>query len=166
MNDKIDGIFEYKSYRYVPYDLRNDWKTFYNLTSKKFYNKLNSHYNLFPYINIDLHNEELEKIDNLVKLCSDFEIKVDNLKPKIESDLEYSMQIKDSLKTSLKEMNEFLDIKRKILMNHVTEKKMPLKENSIEHFKTNTCNSIENVNDRRSLIIFSLLFIILFYIFI
>ena len=166
MNDKIDGIFEYKSYRYVPYNLRNEWKTFYNFTGKSFYNKLHSQYNLFPYINIDIYNEELGRIDNLNKLCYNFKNQVDNLKPKNNDDIAYSEIIKDSLLTSINEINTFLKVKKKFLMKQINNNKVPLKENNIEHFNNQTCNSIDTVSDRKPLIIFSLIFIILFYLFI
>ena len=166
MNDKIDGIFEYKSYRYVPYSLRSEWKTFYNYTSKKFYDRLNAQNKLFPYINIDIYNEELQRINNLRYLCDDFYIKVKNIQPKNDSDLKYSEDVKNSLSKSVDEIKQFLLIKKKLLMKHVDNKKIPLKENTIEHFDNESCNNIDNVGDRRSIIIFSLIFIILFYLFI
>ena len=166
MNDKIDGVFEFKSYRYVPYDLRNEWKTFYNLTSKKFYNKLHSKFNVFPYMNIDFYNEEILRINYLDTLCSNFKLQVDNLKPKFDSDIDYSEEVKQSLLVSINEIKDFLGAKKKILMNNVKDKQIPIKENNIEHFEDNSCNTIDTVMDRRPVIIFSLLFVILFYLFI
>ena len=48
MNQKIDGVFDANSYRYIPYDLRNEWKTLYNLFSKSFYDKMHLKYKIFP----------------------------------------------------------------------------------------------------------------------
>ena len=166
MNDKIDGIFEFKSYRYVPYSLRSEWKTFYNYTGKKFYDKLNLQNKLFPYINIDIYNEELERINNLDNLCNNFEVKVKNLKPKNKTDISYSEDIKKSLFESINEIKQFLNVKKNILMKQVNTKNVPLKEKTIEHFKSQSCNNIEDIGDRRSIIIFSLIFIILFYLYI
>ena len=166
MNDKIDGIFEFKSYRYVPYSLRSEWKTFYNYTSKRFYDKINYQNKLFPYINIDIYNEELDRINNLNYLCNEFNTKLKNLQPKYKSDLKYGEDIKKSLTQSINEIQQFLKIKKNLLINKINKKQVPLKENTIEHFEEKSCNNIDVIGDRKHIIVISLLFIILFYLFI
>ena len=72
MDNKIDGIFEYKSYRYIPNDLRKEWKTLYNIYGRNFYKNMHKRNNLFPQMRIDLYNEELLRLNMLEegqKLC-------------------------------------------------------------------------------------------------
>ena len=174
MNDKIDGVFEYKAYRYVPFNLKNEWKTLYNYTYNKFYDKLNTKNKLFAYKNFDILNEEIGKVNNLKILCENFKLKINNIKPQNKSDMKYSEEIKLSLLKSINEIEKFLNIKKNILIEYCNKKKIPLKENNnIEHSKkkknlnsdnTDDINNIINdINNKNFLIIITLIFIILFY---
>jgi len=77
--------------------------------------------------------------------------------------LNYSQEIKNSLGRSIDKIQNFLNIKKNLLLKQIEKKKVPLKENTIEHFEDRSCNNIEEVSNRKFLISFSLLFIILFY---
>lgn len=167
MNNKIDGVFEYKSYRYIPYNLRNEWKTMYNLISKKFYKEMNEKYKLFPYKQIDFYNEELRRYNEIQKLSKDFAEKVKDLKPMYNSDIEYSEDIKNSLLVSLSEIDKFININKSILLKKVIDREVPIKnDHSIEHFEQQCNNDLDTISNRKPIIFLSILFIIIFYIFI
>ena len=124
---------------------------------------MNHQNKLFPYINIDIYNEELNRVINLDNLCNDFRSKIKNIQPKNKTDLNYSQEIKNSLGRSIDKIQNFLNIKKNLLLKQIEKKKVPLKENTIEHFEDRSCNNIEEVSNIKFLISFSLLFIILFY---
>lgn len=163
MNEKIDGVFDANSYRYIPYDLRNEWKTLYNFFDKKFYDKMHLKYEIFPYIKADFYNEELIRINNFENLCKKFSKKINNLIPKYENEREYSEEIKNSLYDSINEILKFIDNKKTILNKNVLEKNVPLKNNfMIEEFKQ--CNSLDKISKNRSIILLLVIIIIIFYI--
>ena len=163
MNEKIDGVFDANSYRYIPYDLRNEWKTLYNLFDRSFYDKMHLKYEIFPYIKTDFYNEELIRINNFENLCKKFSNKINNLVPKYENEKEYSEEVKNSLSSSINEILKFLSNKKTILNKNILEKNIPIKNtNMIEEF--NQCNSLDKISKNRSIIILLIIIIIIFYI--
>ena len=52
----IDNIFTYDSYRYVPEDLKLEWKTLYNYYSTKYFDKQHKIYSIFPQNRIDFYS--------------------------------------------------------------------------------------------------------------
>lgn len=165
MNEKIDGVFDANSYRYIPYDLRNEWKTLYNLFSRSYYDKMHLKYKIFPYIKADFYNEELNRIYNFESICKKFRGKINNLIPKYENEKKYSEDIKKSLSDSINEILKFIENKKTILNNNIIKKNIPIKNlDIIEGF--NQCNNLDNISKNRSIIILLIIIIIIFYIFI
>ena len=97
-NNLIDNIFDYDSYRYVSEPLKTEWKSLYNLYSGDYFNKQHKIYSIYPQNRIDFYNEELERLNRIEKIYRKFNCTLDSLQPKYNSDLEYSKNIKRSLK--------------------------------------------------------------------
>ena len=162
MDTKIDGVFEYKSYRYIPYNLRNEWKTLYNIYSKKFYKNMHTRSHLFAQIRIDYYNEELLRFNMLEEICNDFEPKVQNLKSKYNNEKEYSENIKKSILKSLKNIKDFIKVNKKIINKKIHVNNIPLKKN-IEHYNNSKCYDLDDVSSNKPILIISLLIIILVF---
>jgi len=161
MNTKIDGVFEYKSYRYIPYNLRNEWKTLYNIYSKNFYNNMHKRNKLFSQMRVDFYNEELSRLDMLDKMCNNFELKVINLKGKYENEKKYSEDIKKSIINSLKDIKNFIKINKNIVNEKFDINDIPLK-NNIEYFD-NSCHNLDRISDKKTIIVLSLFITILIF---
>ena len=101
MTKLIDNVFDYDSYRYIPNELKAEWKTLYNLYIGNYFNKQHEIYKIYPQNRIDFYNEEILRLNRLENLCNNFIKKVENIKPKYNKDVEYSNFIKDSLKNSI-----------------------------------------------------------------
>ena len=158
----IDNIFDYDSYRYVPQELKAEWKTLYNLYIGNYFKKQHEIYKIHPQNRIDFYNEEILRLDRLQNLCDKFLDKIENLQPKYNSDVEYSGKIKKSLKKSINKLNLFLNNKKKLVNKKVKVNDIPLKQ-EIEHF--NQCYDLDNASNNKIPIIVSIiLIIVMFYV--
>ena len=157
----IDSIFDYKNYRYVPIELRMEWKTLYNLYKGGYFIKQHELFKIFPQNRIDYYNEELLKLNNLEKLIKKFENSIIKIQPKYNSDIEHSNQIKKSLEKSISKMKEFINNKKSILENNFNKKNIPRNEIIIENF-TNEKKEYDYVPIYITLIMIFLLFYLLF----
>ena len=92
----IDSIFDYKNYRYVPIELRMEWKTLYNLYKGNYFIKQHELFKIFPQNRIDYYNEELLRLNRVEKMIKKFENSIKKIQPKYNSDIEHSKQIKKS----------------------------------------------------------------------
>jgi hypothetical protein len=160
MDTKIDGVFEYKSYRYIPYNLRNEWKTLYNIYSRKFYKNMHNRNHLFAQIRIDYYNEELLRFNMLEEICNKFEPKVINLKSKYINEKEYSENIKKSILNSLRDIKRFIKINKNLINNKIHVNDIPLK-NNIEHYNDSKCHNLDAMTSQKTILIISLLLIII-----
>ena len=132
----IDNIFDYDSYRYVPQELKAEWKTLYNLYIGNYFKKQHEIYKIHPQNRIDFYNEEILRLDRLQKLCDNFLDKIENLQPKYNSDVEYSGKIKKSLKKSINKLNLFLKNKKDLVNKKVKVNNIPLKKDSSQMIST------------------------------
>jgi len=160
MDTKIDGVFEYKSYRYIPYNLRNEWKTLYNFYGTNFYKNMHKRNHLFAQIRIDYYNEELTRFNILEEICNKFEPKVINLKSKYKNEKEYSENIKKSILNSLKDIKNFIKVNKNIINKKIHINDIPLK-NNIEYYHNSKCYDLDDISSQKSVLIISLLLIIL-----
>ena len=157
----IDSIFDYKNYRYVPIELRMEWKTLYNLYKGNYFNKQHELFKIFPQNRIDYYNEELLRLNHIEKLVKKFENNIKNIQPKYNSDIKYSKQIKKSLEKSISKMKEFINNKKSILENKFNKKNIPRNEIIIENFK-NDKKEYDYIPIYITLIMIFLLFYLLF----
>ena len=148
MDNKIDGIFEYKSYRYIPNDLRKEWKTLYNIYGRNFYKNMHKRNNLFPQMRIDLYNEELLRLNMLEDICNKFEPKVINLKSKYDDEKEYREDIKKSILKSLEHIKKFVKINKNIINNKIDNNDIPLRK-TIEHYD-NQCYDLDYISNKKN----------------
>ena len=162
MSKLIDNIFDYDSYRYVPNQLKAEWKTLYNLYIGNYFNRQHEIYKIYPQNRIDFYNEEILRINTLENLCNKFFNKLESLQPKYNNDVEYSNKIKDSLKNSIKKIKLFLDNKKNLINKKVEINEIPIKK-SIEYF--NDCYNMDSVSRNKvSIVITLILIIVIFYI--
>ena len=162
MSRLIDNIFDYDSYRYVPNQLKAEWKTLYNLYIGNYFNRQHEIYKIYPQNRIDFYNEEILRINRLENLCNNFFKKLDSLQPKYNNDVEYSNKIKDSLRNSIKKITLFLNNKENLINKKVEINEIPIKK-SIECF--NDCYDMDSVSRNKVCIIITLiLIIVIFYI--
>lgn len=157
----IDSIFDYKNYRYVPIELRMEWKTLYNLYKGNYFIKQHELFKIFPQNRIDFYNEELLRLNRVEKMIKKFENSIKKIQPKYNSDIEHSKQIKKSLEKSIKKMNEFILNKKSILEEKFNKKNIPRNEIIIENFKNNK-KEYDYVPIYITLIMIFLLFYLLF----
>ena len=158
----IDNIFDYDSYRYVPQDLKAEWKTLYNLYIGNYFKKQHDIYKIYPQNRIDFYNEEILRLNRLQNLCDKFLNKIENLQPKYNSDVDYSREIKKSLKKSINKLNLFLKNKKNLVTKKVKINDVPLK-NKIEHF--NQCYDLDSASSNKiPIIVTIILIIVMFYI--
>ena len=157
----IDSIFDYKNYRYVPIELRMEWKTLYNLYKGNYFNKQHELFKIFPQNRIDYYNEELLRLNQIEKLVNKFENSIIKIQPKYNSDIEHSNQIKKSLEKSISKMKEFINNKKSILENKFNKKNIPRNEIIIENFK-NDKKEYDYIPIYITLIMIFLLFYLLF----
>ena len=163
MENTIDGIFEDKYYRYIPYNLKNKWKTIYNLYGKKFYSNLHKKHKLFPVLRIDYYNEELERLNYLEEICLNFKQKVNSIQNKYENDFEYSNNAKKSFLKSLNEIEKFIKVNKKLLSKKMNINQIPVKK-SIETFKNHeTCNNMQVISKNKFNTVIMLILIISFF---
>ena len=159
-NNLIDNIFDYNSYRYVPESLKLEWKTLYNLYSGDYFNKQHKIYSIYPQNRIDFYNEELTRLNRIEKLYLKFNCSLSKLQPKYNSDIEYSENIKISLKKSVEIMNTFVQNKKNLVLNKFKEKKISKKDN-VEEFKQ--CYSLDDASNNKAPIIITLFIILLVF---
>ena len=157
----IDSIFDYKNYRYVPIELRMEWKTLYNLYKGNYFIKQHELFKIFPQNRIDFYNEELLRLNRVEKMIKKFENSIKKIQPKYNSDIEHSKQTKKSLEKSIKKMNEFILNKKSILEEKFNKKNIPRNEIIIENF-TNDKKEYDYVPIYITLIMIFLLFYLLF----
>jgi len=157
----IDNVFNYKNYRYVPIDLRMEWKTLYNLYSGDYFNTQHKLFNIFPQNRIDYYNEELLRLNRVENLAIKFKNNLKNIQPKYNSDIEHSKEIKKSLEKSVDKMLDFILNKKTILENKINKNNIPKKEVMIEKF-TDDKKEYDYVPIYITLIMVFLLFYLLF----
>ena len=157
----IDSIFDYKNYRYVPIELRMEWKTLYNLYKGNYFIKQHELFKIFPQNRIDYYNEELLRLNQIEKLVSKFENSIIKIQPKYNSDIEHSKQIKKSLEKSINKMKEFINNKKSILEDKFNKQNIPRNEIIVENF-TNEKKEYDYVPIYITLIMIFLLFYLLF----
>ena len=161
MTKLIDNIFDYDSYRYVPNELKAEWKTLYNLYLGNYFKKQHEIYKIHPQNRIDFYNEEILRINRIENLCNNFFKKVESIQPKYNNDVEYSNKIKDSLKNSVNKITLFLNNKKNLLNKKVEINEIPLKK-IIENY--NDCYDMDKVTKNKvSIIITLILIIVIFY---
>ena len=160
-NNLIDNIFDYNSYRYVPEELKVEWKNLYNLNRGDYFKKQHEIYSIYPQTRIDLYNEELDKLNHIENLYINFNCNLDKMQPKYNSDIEHSKQIKKSLEKSINKMNEFICNKKSILEEKFYKNNIPRNEIIIENFK-NDKKEYDYIPIYITLIMIFLLFYLLF----
>ena len=121
-------------------------------------------YDGYNTIRIDYYNEELNKIFKLYKMCDEFNSKVINLKPKYENEIKYSIDIKNSLISSLDNIRKFLDIQKKKIDEKINKNKIPLRDNKIIESFDNDCNDLNRLSKNKHIIVFIIIFVIILYI--
>lgn len=122
----IDNIFTYDSYRYVPEDLKLEWKTLYNYYSTNYFKKQHKIFSIFPQNRIDFYNEEILRINRLLNICNKFKHNIKNIQPKYNIDINYSERIKNELNESISKIEEFLNIKENNVKKNISKNKIPL----------------------------------------
>ena len=158
----IDNIFDYDSYRYVPQELKSEWKTLYNLYIGKYFEKQHEIYKIYPQNRIDFYNEENLRLDRIKNLCETFSDKVENLQPKYNSDVEYSNEIKKNLKKSINKILKFINNKKTIVSNKMETKQIPNIQDE-EHFSQ--CYDLDKASSNKAPIIISIILIlVIFYV--
>lgn len=161
MSELIDNIFEYKAYRYVPSELRLEWKTLYNLYKGKFYSKYHKIYDIYLEKRIDLYNEEFNRLKRIEYLCLKFNKLFENLQPKYNTDIKYSKEIKKSLKKSIDKLLLFISNKI-LIIEDIMENKKVSKKNTFEHFNDEYEDQL--TNSKLTIIITLILIFIIFYV--
>lgn len=157
----IDNIFDYKNYRYVPIELRMEWKTLYNLYKGNYFIKQHNLFKIFPQNRIDYYNEELLRLNRVEKMVKKFENSIKKIQPKYNSDIEHSKQIKKSLEKSINKMKEFICNKMLILEYKFNKQNIPKNEIIIENFE-NDKKEYDYIPIYITLIMIFLLFYLLF----
>lgn len=161
MSKLIDNVFDYDSYRYIPNELKAEWKTLYNLYIGNYFVKQHEIYKIYPQNRIDYYNEEILRINRLENICNNFLKKVESLKPKYNNDVEYSNKIKDSLKNSINKITLFLNNKKNLINKKVEVNDIPIKK-TVEHY--NECYDMDSITKSKvSIIITLILIIVIFY---
>jgi hypothetical protein len=158
----IDNVFDYKNYRYVPINLRMEWKTLYNLYSGDYFNIQHKLFNIFPQNRIDYYNEELSRLNRVENLAIKFKNNLKNIQPKYNSDIEYSKEIKNSLEKSIDKMLDFIFNKKTILEKKINKNNIPKKKEFILEKFTNDKKEYDYVPIYITLIMVFLLFYLLF----
>lgn len=156
----IDSIFDYKNYRYVPMDLRLEWKSLYNLYKGDYFNTQHKLFKIFPQNRIDYYNEELLRLDRVKELASKFKNSIIKIQPKYNSDIEHSNEIKNSLENSINKMLEFINNRKSRLEYKFKKNDIPVKT-IIETFE-NSKKEYEYIPVYITLIMVFLLFYLLF----
>lgn len=158
----IDNVFDYKNYRYVPINLRMEWKTLYNLYSGDYFNTQHKLFNIFPQNRIDYYNEELSRLNRVENLAIKFKNNLKNIQPKYNSDIEHSKEIKNSLEKSIDKMLDFIFNKKTILEKKINKNNIPKKKEYILEKFTNDKKEYDYVPIYITLIMVFLLFYLLF----
>tara|TARA_Y200000002_G_scaffold359018_1_gene342962 strand:+ start:466 stop:945 length:480 start_codon:yes stop_codon:yes gene_type:complete len=158
----IDNVFDYKNYRYVPIDLRMEWKTLYNLYSGDYFNIQHKLFNIFPQNRIDYYNEELSRLNRVENLAIKFKNNLKNIQPKYNSDIEHSKEIKKSLEKSIDKMLDFIFNKKTILEKKINKNNIPKKKEFIIEKFTDDKKEYDYVPIYITLIMVFLLFYLLF----
>jgi hypothetical protein len=158
----IDNVFDYKNYRYVPINLRMEWKTLYNLYSGDYFNTQHKLFNIFPQNRIDYYNEELSRLNRVENLAIKFKNNLKNIQPKYNSDIEHSKEIKNSLEKSIDKMLDFIFNKKTILEKKINKNNIPKKKEFIIEKFTNDKKEYDYVPIYITLIMVFLLFYLLF----
>lgn len=158
----IDNVFDYKNYRYVPIDLRMEWKTLYNLYSGDYFNIQHKLFNIFPQNRIDYYNEELSRLNRVENLAIKFKNNLKNIQPKYSSDIEHSKEIKKSLEKSIDKMLDFIFNKKTILEKKINKNNIPKKKEFIIEKFTDDKKEYDYVPIYITLIMVFLLFYLLF----
>lgn len=154
----IDNIFDYNSYRYVPESLKSEWKTLYNLYLGDYFNKQHKIYNIQPQNRIDLYNEELTRLNQIENLYIKFQCNFMKLQPKYNSDIEYSENIKSSLKKSIEKMHTFIQYKKNLVLEKINKKNIP-KNVEVEDF--NQCYDLDDASNNKIPIMITLFIILI-----
>jgi hypothetical protein len=159
-NNLIDNIFDYDSYRYVSEPLKTEWKSLYNLYSGDYFNKQHKIYSIYPQNRIDFYNEELERLNRIEKIYRKFNCTLDSLQPKYNSDLEYSKNIKRSLKKSVSIIHTFVQNKKNLVLQKFEKNNIP-KIKDVEEF--NQCYDLDDASNNKIPIIITLFLILLIF---
>ena len=157
----IDNIFTYDSYRYVPENLKLEWKTLYNYYSVDYFNKQHKIYEIYPQNRIDIYNEEVTRLNRVIDMTINFKERIKTLQPKYNIDINYSNRMKSELSSSVDKMLEFLNIKLN-LINKITDSN----NISLTSIKENYENDKEDLSDNKTnlflvIILIYILFILL-----
>ncbi len=156
----IDNIFDYDAYRYVPQDLKAEWKTLYNLYIGNYFKKQHEIYKIYPQNRIDFYNEEILRLERIDIMCNNFLNKIKNLQPKYNSDIEYSDKMKESLEKSINKLKLFLKNKNDLVNRKVDVNSIP-RINDTEHF--NQCYDLDSASNNKFPILISIILIILIF---
>ena len=136
----IDNVFTYDSYRYVPEELKLEWKTLYNYYSVDYFNKQHKIHKIYPQYRIDVYNEELFRVNRLLDICYKFKDKIKNIQPKYNIDIDYSKRMQKELTDSNDKIIEFLTNKVSKTNKIVKKNKIPL---------THTRETFENYDTKK-----------------
>jgi len=158
----IDNIFDYKNYRYVPIELRMEWKTLYNLYSGNYFHTQHKLFKIFPQNRIDYYNEELSRLNRVEELANKFKKSILKIQPKYNSDIKHSNEIKISLENSINKMLEFVNNRQTILEEKFRKQSIPKKQEIIIEKFTNEKKEYDYIPIYITLIMVFLLFYLLF----
>ena len=129
MNFTIDKIFSSKSYRYIPTDIRNEWKTIYNYYANGHYEKMYSINIYNPQITIDLHNEQRDRLNRVLNRLTSFSKTIKDIQPETVEDTEHAETAKTELANSLNLMKLFIKERQAELDQKMSVSDMPLRQN-------------------------------------
>ena len=155
----IDNVFTYDSYRYVPEDLKLEWKTLYNYYSVDYFNKQHKIHKIYPQYRIDIYNEEVFRVNRLLDICYKFKDKITKIQPKYSIDINHSKRMQKELTDSNNKIIEFLNNKIKKTNKIIKKNKIPL-THTRETFEDYNLNKVSQ--NKYLLIVIIVLIYILF----
>ena len=139
MDLTIDTIFKSNSYRYIPVDLRNEWRDLYNYNTCGYYDTMIKGYYHNPVAQIDVYNEKHDRINRVLAMIEKFEYKLKTVQPLYKSDKKYNNKIKKELLNSMLSMKIYLQN----MLDGVT---VTMEENDVPTRTTTSINLIEPYN--------------------
>ena len=163
MNIKIDGIFDCVSYRYIPYELKSEWKTLINYYKSNYFEnkiKLNS---LFDQIKIDIYNEELNRLNNIEIICNNFNKKIKNIHTKYECEKKYGDYIQKNLHSNVNEIKKFINIKKQKLYQKIKENNILNDKINYKIIESFNDNNKKEINKKCSIIIILMILLLTIY---
>lgn len=142
MDLTIDTIFKSNSYRYIPVDLRNEWRDLYNYNTCGYYDTMIKGYYHNPVAQIDVYNEKYDRINRVLAMIEKFEYKLKTVQPLYNSDKKYNKKIKNELLNSMLSMKTYLNNMLYDVTETMGENDVPVRTAEpvefVEHYQNDT----------------------------